>query len=88
MSESLNDYLQSHRDEAYLLLRRYVSSGKHFLLRTDLLDELDAFAAENHAACSFTRDSCQFRSAPTPSAKTVKSKGIASWWSARRPSNA
>jgi sucrose synthase len=49
MFESLNDYLQNHRDEAYLLLRRYVNRGKSFLLRSDLIDELEALAAENHA---------------------------------------
>ncbi len=50
MTESIIDYLRSHRDEAYLLLRRYVNLNKSFLLRTDLMDEFQSFAAENHAA--------------------------------------
>ncbi len=49
MSESISDYLHNHRDEAYLLLRRYVNRGKSFLLRSDLIDELEALASENHA---------------------------------------
>ncbi len=49
MFESLIDYLQNHRDEAYLLFRRYVTRERNFLLRSDLIDELEAFAAENHA---------------------------------------
>ena len=50
MTESITDYLQNHRDEAYLLLRRYVNLNKSFLLRSDLVDELESFASENHAA--------------------------------------
>ena len=42
MTESITDYLQSHRDEAYLLLRRYLNLNKHFLLRSDLVDELES----------------------------------------------
>ncbi len=47
MSETLPDYLQAHRDEAYLLLRRYFNLNKTFLLRSDLTEELDAFCAES-----------------------------------------
>jgi sucrose synthase len=49
MMASLNDYLRNHRDEAYLLLRSFVNRGKNFLLRSDLLDDLDTFAEANHA---------------------------------------
>lgn len=47
MSEKLATYLQEHRDEAYLLLRRLLNRGKPFLLRSDLQDELAALAGES-----------------------------------------
>ncbi len=50
MSDSLRDYLNTHRDEAYLLLRRFVNLNKAFLLRSDLLDELARYAAEQNGA--------------------------------------
>jgi sucrose synthase len=48
MNETLEDYLSRHRDDAYLLLRRYVNLNKPFLLRSDLLAELEVFASEAH----------------------------------------
>lgn len=48
MTEALADYLKSHRDNAYLLLRRYASLNKPFLFRSDLLDEFEAFSLEAH----------------------------------------
>ena len=45
-SELLTEYLHKHRDEAYLLLRRYVNLDKKFLLRSDVCEELEAFCAE------------------------------------------
>jgi sucrose synthase len=46
MNETLEDYLRSHRDDAYLLLRRYGDLSKRFLLRSDLLGELEEFSLE------------------------------------------
>ena len=39
----LHDHLLAHREEAYLLLRRYLDLGRPFLLRSDLWDEFVAF---------------------------------------------
>jgi sucrose synthase len=48
MTETLEDYLSRHRDEAYLLLRRYMNLNKTFLLRPALLDEFENFFWETH----------------------------------------
>lgn len=45
MIDPLVEYLAAHRDQAYLLLRRYAGLDKTFLLRSDLLDEFEAFCA-------------------------------------------
>ncbi len=42
----LNSYLSENREEAYMLLRRFVSIGKKLLLRTELWDELQVFCSE------------------------------------------
>jgi sucrose synthase len=48
MTETLGDYLANHREDAYLLLRRYVNLNKTLLLRSDLLGELEAFSEVAH----------------------------------------
>jgi sucrose synthase len=48
MNEKLVEYLREHREESYLLLRRYANLGKTFLLRTELLDELEEYSKEGH----------------------------------------
>ncbi len=47
MNEGLADYLKTNRDEAYLLLRHYVSLGRSFLLRSDLVDGFGAYCEES-----------------------------------------
>lgn len=46
---ALNEYLQHSRDTALLLLRHYMALQRTFLLRSDLLDELDKFCLQQHA---------------------------------------
>ena len=48
MTKILEDYLNTHRDDAYILLRRYVNLNKRFLLRSDLLAEFEDFSSEAH----------------------------------------
>ncbi|MCP4591247.1 MAG: sucrose synthase [bacterium] len=55
MSEELSDDLQTHRDGAYQLLRRYVALNKTFLLRSDLQDTFEAFCADD--SCNGFADS-------------------------------
>ncbi len=50
MTENLENYLSKHRDNAYLLLRRYVNLNKTLLLRSDLLDVLEGFVSETESA--------------------------------------
>ncbi len=45
LSEGLFEYLNEHREEAYLLLRHYFSLGRPFLLHSDLRDEFQSFCA-------------------------------------------
>ena len=47
MNDALNDYLRNHRDEAYLLLRRYLGLNKSFLLQSDLWDALRTYDEES-----------------------------------------
>ncbi len=46
MIKKLVEYLRAHRDDAYLLLRRYSSLDKKFLLSSELLDELQKYSKE------------------------------------------
>jgi len=46
MNEALQDYLKTDRDNAYSLLRRYVNLNKTFLLRSEILDEMERFCSE------------------------------------------
>ena len=43
MNDPASQYLRTHRDAAYRLLRRYLGMGKPFLLRSELWDEFVAF---------------------------------------------
>ncbi len=45
MNEELEQYIESHRDEAYLLLRHFAGLGRPFLLHSELQDEMAQFAA-------------------------------------------
>jgi sucrose synthase len=45
--DKLQDYLTQHREASFTLLRRYFTSGKSFLLRSDLNDEIKVFCSEN-----------------------------------------
>ncbi len=45
----LEGYLQAQRDICFMLLRRYISSDKPFLLRSELIDEMLAFCDEQVA---------------------------------------
>lgn len=46
MIESLIDYAKSHRDEIYLLLRKYFAENRTFLLQTDLCHTYRAWLEE------------------------------------------
>ncbi len=46
MIKKLVEYLRAHRDDAYLLLRRYASLDKKFLLSSELLHELQKYSKE------------------------------------------
>jgi sucrose synthase len=50
MTDILADYLNEQRDQAYLLLRRYVDTGKKFLLRSDLLEIVDQLSSEEYTS--------------------------------------
>ncbi len=50
ISKELERYLVDHRDDAYLLLRHFLSLGRPFLLHSDLQDGLDAFCREHETA--------------------------------------
>ena len=47
--ESLSDYIHDHRHDVYPLLRHYIALGKPFLLRSDLLDEFEAFCLQHRS---------------------------------------
>jgi len=47
MEEALQEYLQQHRETCYMMLRRYFSKNKFFLLRSELWDEFSLFSQEN-----------------------------------------
>lgn len=47
MDEALQNYLQQYREICFVLLRRYVSLGKPFLLRSEICDELEAFCQQH-----------------------------------------
>ena len=47
MISGLEKTMQQHRDIIYLLLRKYRQLESRFLLRTDLVEALDAFCAED-----------------------------------------
>jgi len=47
MEEALQEYLRQHRETCYMMLRRYFSINKPFLLRSELWDEFDLFCQEN-----------------------------------------
>jgi len=49
IAEPLAQFLGEHREDTYLLLRRYLSLGKPFLLRSDLWDEYQRFCSEHPA---------------------------------------
>lgn len=49
MPSDLEVYLQDNREASYALLRRYIAMGRPFLLRSDIVDECNAFCAENPA---------------------------------------
>ncbi len=44
--ESLSTYLREHRDEAYLLLRRFTALDKKFVMRSELRETMEALSAE------------------------------------------
>jgi sucrose synthase len=46
MTNLLKEYLQSHREVAYTLLRRLANLDKNFILRSDLLDAFKSFCAD------------------------------------------
>jgi len=46
LTEVLAEQLRDRRETVYLLMRRYLSTGKPFLLRSDLWDEFSAFCQE------------------------------------------
>jgi sucrose synthase len=50
MTQQLQDRLQAQREAAYLLLRRYLSLGRPFLLRSELRDVFDALCLEQDDA--------------------------------------
>ena len=50
MSADLEQSIEDHRDALYLLLRRYRDEDKPFLLRSDIVDMLDEFCAEEPGA--------------------------------------
>ena len=49
MEDRLQDYLQNNRETGYMLLRRYFTKNRPFLLHSELLDEFHAFCEENPA---------------------------------------
>ncbi len=53
MFESLTEYLHTHRDTVYPLLRHYINLGKPFLLQTDLWAEFQEFCSsgKEHDLC-------------------------------------
>jgi sucrose synthase len=50
MTQTLSDYLRTHRDEAYTLFHRLAGADKQFLLRSDLSDIFEACCQEADAA--------------------------------------
>jgi len=52
-TQPLAEFLQQHREETYLLLRRYLDLGRPFLLSSDLWDEFEAFCSgePGHRMC-------------------------------------
>ncbi|GJM25267.1 MAG: sucrose synthase [Phycisphaerae bacterium] len=46
MLESLSTYLREHRDEAYLLLRKFTSQEKKFVMRSELRETMEVFSSE------------------------------------------
>ncbi len=50
IAEPLAEFLKEHREETYLLLRRYLALDKPFLMRSDLWDEFQAFCGEESGA--------------------------------------
>lgn len=46
MIEALKKYIEDHRDIAYIVLRRYLSMERPFLLRSDLWDAFKSFCEE------------------------------------------
>lgn len=53
MFESLTEYLHTHRETVYPLLRHYINLGKPFLLQSDLWAEFQQFCSteKEHALC-------------------------------------
>jgi len=47
MNENLEAFVDLHREAVYLLLRRYASLNKSFLLRSELWDEFETFCRES-----------------------------------------
>lgn len=47
MESTLEDYLHEQREACFMLLRRYIGLEKQFLMRSELLEECEAFCAEN-----------------------------------------
>jgi len=45
--DDLQKYLDENREPCFMLLRRYFTSGKSFLLRSDLYDEINVFCQDD-----------------------------------------
>jgi sucrose synthase len=54
MAESLSTYLREHRDEAYLLLRKFTSQDKKFIMRSELRETMEAISAEREKSSLMT----------------------------------
>ena len=53
MIKTLNEYLRTHREAVYPLLRHYINLGRPFLLQSDLWDEFRNYcdSANDHQLC-------------------------------------
>ncbi|HNO78803.1 MAG TPA: sucrose synthase [Phycisphaerae bacterium] len=46
MSDAISTYMREHRDEAYLLLRKFTSQDKKFVMRSELRESMELVSAE------------------------------------------